>query len=136
MAAEEYECPSCGASVSADATECPKCGEIFDVSVLQPAAAEEPSPKKTSRRERILFYAVVLFVLAGGPGLALGSWLHDVFKIPIIGQAYDAFGWINRLFAAVGLVVLIVGIVLLIVSMRVGRSAFDEDYDIGTPRKT
>ncbi len=135
MADEEYECPSCGASVSADAKECPKCGEIFDATALTPASGEE-RPEVSSRRERILFYAGVLLVLAGGPGIALGSWLHDLLKIPIGGQAYEAFGWINRLVAAVGLVVLIVGIVLLIVSMRVGKSAFDEDYDVGTPKKT
>jgi len=135
MADESYECPSCGASVSADATECPKCGEIFDASAVQ-AASKEESPKKSSRRERFLFYAGVLAVLAGGPGLALGSWLHDVLRISIIGDAFDAFGWVNRLFAAVGLVILIVGIVFLILSMRLGKSEFDEDYDIGTPRKT
>lgn len=135
MADEEYECPSCGASVSADAKECPKCGEIFDAAAVEPAA-EVADAKATSRRERILFYAGVVFVLAGGPGIALGSWLHDVLKIPVIGNAYDAFGWLNRLVAAIGLVLLIVGIVLLIVSMRVSRSAFDEDYDVGTPGKT
>ncbi len=135
MASEEYECPSCGATVSADAKECPKCGEIFEAAALQPAATEE-SPKKSSRRERLLFYAGVLLVLAGGPGIALGSWLHDILKIPILGEAYEAFGWLNRMFAATGLVVLIVGIVLLIVSMRLGKSTFEEDYDVGTPRKT
>ena len=135
MASEEYECPSCGATVSADAAECPKCGEIFEASALQPAPTEDV-PKESSRRERILFYAGVLLVLAGGPGMALGSWLHDIFRIPILGEAYEAFGWLNRLFAASGLVVLIVGIVLLIVSMRLGKSAFEEDYDVGTPRKT
>ena len=28
--AEEYECPSCGATVSAEATACPECGEVFE----------------------------------------------------------------------------------------------------------
>ncbi len=135
MADEEYECPSCGASVSADAKECPKCGEIFDAAAIEPPA-EEAGAKGASRRERLLFYAGVVFILAGGPGIALGSWLHDILKLPLIGQAYDAFGWLNRLVAGIGLVVLIVGIVLLIVSMRLGRSAFDEDYDVGTPGKT
>jgi RNA polymerase subunit RPABC4/transcription elongation factor Spt4 len=28
--AEEYECPSCGATVSAEATACTECGEVFE----------------------------------------------------------------------------------------------------------
>ena len=134
MAVEVYECPSCGASVDKEATECPKCGEIFEASALQVDAKE--TPKAAGRRERMLFYAGVLLVLAGGPGIAVGSWLHDLLRIPIGGNAFDAFGWVNRLVAAVGLVVLIVGIVLLILSMRLGSAASEEDYDVGLPRKS
>jgi len=130
MAVEVYECPSCGASVAKEATECPKCGEIFEASALQVDA------KTSGRRERLLFYAGVLLVLAGGPGIAVGSWLHDLLRIPLGGSAFDAFGWLNRLVAAVGLVILIVGIVLLILSMRLGSAAGEEDYDVGIPRKS
>jgi len=134
MAVEEYECPSCGASVEKDATECPKCGEIFEASALQ--VDEKERPRATGGRERMLFYAGVLLVLAGGPGIAVGSWLHDILHIPLGGSAYDSFGWLNRLVAAVGLVILIVGIVLLILSMRLGSTAGDDDYDVGMPRKS
>ena len=134
MAVEVYECPSCGASVDKDATECPKCGEIFEASALQ--VDEKEPPKATGGRERMLFYAGVLLVLAGGPGIAVGSWLHDILHIPLGGSAYESFGWLNRLVAAVGLVILIVGIVLLILSMRLGSTAGDEDYDVGMPRKS
>ena len=134
MAVEVYECPSCGASVDKEATECPKCGEIFEATALQ--VEETKAPGTAGRRERLLFYAGVLLVLAGGPGIAVGSWLHDLLRIPIGGSAFDAFGWVNRLVAAVGLVILIVGIVLLILSMRLGSVAADEDYDVGIPRKS
>jgi hypothetical protein len=134
MAVEVYECPSCGASVDKEATECPKCGEIFEASALQVDAKE--GSKTSGRRERLLFYAGVLLVLAGGPGIAVGSWLHDLLRIPIGGNAFDVFGWVNRLVAAVGLVILIVGIVLLILSMRLGSAAAEEDYDVGMPRKS
>ena len=125
------ECPSCGAEVPLDAKECPSCGEIFSEELLQ--ATEESTEAKPSRMEKILFYAGLVLVLLGGPGIALGSWLHDVFQIPIIGQAYETFGWLNRLFAAAGLVVLLVGIVLLILSLRLVRPSFD--YDVGAPKK-
>jgi ribosomal protein L40E len=125
------ECPSCGAEVALDAKECPKCGEIFSEELLQ--AAPEEDEAKPSRLEKLLFYGGVILILAGGPGLALGSWLHDVLRINIIGDAFDAFGWVNRLFAAAGLVVLLVGIVLLILSLRLVKPSFD--YDVGSPKK-
>ena len=128
MAVEVYECPSCGASVAEDATECPKCGEIFEASALQ-VDAKKPRAGKSGRRERLLF-------LAGGPGIAVGSWLHDVLRIPIGGNAFTEFGWLNRTVAATGLVVLIVGIVLVVLSMRLGTAGLDDDYDVGTPRRT
>lgn len=135
MPSEVYECPSCGSPVDADARECPKCGEIFDASVLQVDASKGP-PEKTAFGGRFLFYVGVTLVLAGGPGIALGSFLHDLFRIPIVGQAYEAFGSVNRFVAAIGLVVLVVGIVLLILSMRLGPVQFEDDYDVGAPRNT
>lgn len=125
------ECPSCGAEVPLDAKECPNCGEIFAEELLQEAGEEREA--KPAKLEKAMFYGGLLLVLAGGPGLALGSWLHDVLQIPIFGDAYEVFGSLNRLFAAVGLLVLLVGIVLLILSLRIVRPAFD--YDVGTPKK-
>jgi len=126
------ECPSCGAEVPIDAQECPNCGEIFSEDLLQTPETEE-TPAKGSKLEKAMFFGGLLLVLAGGPGLALGSWLHDVLHIPIFGDAYSVFGSLNRLFAAVGLVVLLVGIVLLILSLRLVRPSFD--YDVGAPKK-
>lgn len=123
------ECPSCGAEVPLDAKECPSCGEIFSEDLLQ-TAEEEPKPSKL---EKVMFYGGVVLVLLGGPGIALGSWLHDVLHIPIIGTAYATFGPLNRLFAAAGLLVLLAGIILLILSLRFVRPSFD--YDVGTPKK-
>jgi len=61
--------------------------------------------------------------------MALGSWLHDVLKIPIGGEAYEAFGWVNKLFASAGLLILIVGILLLILSLR-RTAVVVEEYDL------
>ncbi len=130
-AAEVAECPSCGNEVPLDAKECPNCGEIFSEDLL--AAEPEATEAKPSRLEKILFYGGLALVILGGPGIALGSWLHDVLRIPIGGDAYEAFGWLNRAFAAGGLVVLLVGIVLLILSIRLVRPTFD--YDVGAPKK-
>jgi uncharacterized membrane protein YidH (DUF202 family) len=98
--------------VALDAAECPNCGEIFEAEALVAGTGEG------AHREKFLFYVGVLLVILGGPGIALGSYLHDVLRIPVGGQAYDAFGYVNRFVTAIGLVVLIVGIVLLILSLR------------------
>ncbi len=125
------ECPSCGAEVALDAKECPNCGEIFSEDLLQ--VTESDGETKPARLEKWLFLGGLLLVILGGPGIALGSWLHDVLQIPVIGDAYATFGPLNRLFAALGLLVLLVGIVLLILSLRVVRPTFD--YDVGSPKK-
>lgn len=131
------ECPSCGARVAMDAAECPRCGELFAEEALPPEPAEgedsAPDEKRIGFREKLLFYLGVALILLGGPGIALGSWLHDVLRVPV-GEydAFDAFGSVNRLVSALGLIVLIVGIVMLILSLRLSRS--DVEYDIGSPK--
>jgi hypothetical protein len=82
-------------------------------------------------REKLLFYMGIFLILLGGPGIALGSWLHDTLRIGIGEyQAFDVFGPWNRLVAAVGLIVLIVGIVFLILSLRLSRpSEVEKELD-------
>jgi|GEM_PF-5411617 len=132
------ECPSCSAVVSLDATECPRCGELFatEAPAAEPArAAEAEEPKaKGGFREKLLFYMGILLILLGGPAIALGSWLHDILRIPF-GEytAFDVFGPVNRLVSALGLIVLIVGIVFLVLSLRLSRPA-EGEYDVGAPR--
>ncbi len=143
------ECPTCKAIVSIEATECPQCGELFEQEgspaervVEPPAAVEAPDDEnaaettKTGFREKFLFYAGIFLILLGGPGIALGSWLHDQLRIGF-GEftAFDAFGPWNRLVTAVGLIVLIVGIVFLILSLRFSRPS-DVERDLSALRES
>jgi hypothetical protein len=141
----QAECPTCSAIIPLDAKECPNCGEIFVDDPVEPSSREiaageervelpegptvEEEVVTAGRREKILFYLSIMLILLGGPGIALGSWLHDILRIPILGDTYDAFGWMNKLFASAGLLVLIVGIILLILSLR-RTTAVVEDYDL------
>ncbi|MFQ6128351.1 MAG: hypothetical protein ACE5QW_05570 [Thermoplasmata archaeon] len=93
---------------------------------------EEEVAYEEGKRERLLFWLGLVLVFFGG-FFSLGSFAHDWFKIPIIGEAYYAFGWINRLFATAGLVALIVGIVFLILSLRLTKVVSEEDYEVGAP---
>lgn len=130
VASEMGRCPTCSASIPLESRECPECGEDFtgDISVLE----EEEEAYEEGRRERILFWIGLILVFLGG-FFSLGSFAHDWFKIPVIGEAFDAFGWVNRIFATAGLVILIIGIVLLILSMRLTRVVSEEDYEVGAP---
>jgi len=143
------ECPTCKAVVPIDAVECPECGELFeqDTSTEQPentALAGEETPEadpsadgtKTGFREKFLFYTGIFLILLGGPGIALGSWLHDTMRISV-GEfnAFDVFGPWNRLVTAIGLIVLIVGIVFLILSLRFSRPS-DVEKDLNALRES
>jgi len=143
------ECPTCKATVPLDAPECPQCGELFETeapaggavaspssaSVEDSASDDEEIKEKTGFREKFLFYAGIFLILLGGPGIALGSWLHDELRISV-GEftAFDAFGPWNRLVTAIGLIVLIVGIVCLILSLRFSRPS-DVEKDLNALRQ-
>jgi len=130
------ECPTCGSTIPLDAEECPDCGEIFSLEDVEIKPGGEVV-EKGGRREKLLFYLGMILILVGGPGVALGSWLHDWFRIPFPGpeySSYDVFGPINRFVAVLGLVVLIIGIIFLILSLRASKVVTDEDYEVGIER--
>lgn len=144
------ECPTCKAIVPIEAMECPQCGELFEQEVAadapvdaRPAAASEESEgdedlekTKTGFREKFLFYTGIFLILLGGPVIALGSWLHDALRIGLAEfNAFDVFGPWNRLVTAIGLIVLIVGIVFLILSLRFSRPA-DVEKDLKALRES
>ncbi len=138
-------CPTCNATIPLDAAECPSCGELFaeeaaesavsEATVAEAAPPEAITPEEVEevvtagKREKILFYMSIVLILLGGPGIAMGSWLHDILRIPLIGETYEAFGWINKMFASAGLLILIVGIILLILSLR-RTTVVVEEYDL------
>ncbi len=92
------------------------------------APASSPSNLPVERvpgfREKFLYYAGIALILLGGPGMALGSWLHDVLRISFLGYtSFDVFGPVNRLVVGLGLVVMAAGIVFLVLSLRLSRPA-------------
>lgn len=105
-------CPMCGTTVPEGEDECPKCGEPFTPEALNAAV------KKEMKGSKWLFLTGLILVLIGGPGVALGSWLHDLLRVTVAGyDNFDSFGWANRLVSVVGIIILVVGIILLILSL-------------------
>jgi hypothetical protein len=113
----------CGSNVPDDAEECPKCGEPFTAEALA------STTEKAERGSKGLFIAGVILCLLGGPGVALGSYIHDVLGISIAGyDNFESFGWANQLVSTVGIIILVVGIILLILSLpRIQRDEPDSD---------
>jgi hypothetical protein len=105
-------CPMCGASVPEEAIECLNCGEPFSPEAFESRETEE------EKKSKWLFWFGLTLALIGGPGVALGSYLHDLLQIPIADyDNFDSFGWANQLVAVVGIVILVIGIILLILSL-------------------
>ncbi len=77
-------------------------------------------PPRSLRRDRFLFHTGIVLVLVGGPGLLVATFAHDALRIPVIGDAYDGFGWVNETFLALGLVLVAVGVVLAFLGLRGG----------------
>ena len=122
-------CPMCGTAVLADAIECPSCGEPFSPEAFELKEASE------NKKSRVLFYSGVILVLVGGPGVAFGSWLHDWLQIPIANyDNFDSFGWANKLVATVGIIILVIGIILLILSLpRIKSEETIKDEELTKP---
>jgi len=115
----------CGTIVPDGVDECPKCGEPFTPEALNAGLTKEEKGSKW------LFVAGVILVLIGGPGIALGSWLHDILRVTIAGyDNFESFGWANRLVSSVGIIILVAGIILLILSLPKSRKSDPEDEEI------
>ncbi len=129
------ECPSCHAGVSLEAMECPRCGEQFEAESPDRETAESGSRRhRPGFRERFLFYVGIALILLGGPGIALGSWLHDVLRLSFLNyNSFDVFGAANRLVVAVGLIVSIVGVVCFILSLRLSHPP-EDDVEVAAAR--
>jgi hypothetical protein len=117
-------CPTCGEEVDPAATECPKCGEAFAIEVAETHEDEE----KGSKRLTYLFWAGLVLIILGGPGIAIGSLVHDVLKInfPAGYDSWETFGWVNRMTSAGGLILLLVGLALLVIAITKRRP---EEYE-------
>ncbi|MCK5309287.1 MAG: zinc ribbon domain-containing protein [Thermoplasmata archaeon] len=123
---EATTCPMCGEPVPANAIECPNCEEPFSPEAFEIIESDE-------KKSKFLFWLGLILVLVGGPGIALGSWLHDLLKVPIATyDNFDSFGWVNQLVSTVGIIILVIGIIMLILSLPKLRPDDEEEETIIT----
>ena len=91
---------------------------------------EEAKKKRITKasllRDRIAFYLSLVLIVLGGLYFALGSYLHDLLRVPVVGTAFTVFGPVNVLYALVGAVILFVGLALFAASIRGGALSAEE----------
>jgi hypothetical protein len=114
---DDEKCPYCGLELQVDEEEEMATNDPLAVEAQESDSSINPENLK---RDRVLFYSGVLLIIAGGPGMAFASWLHDLLRVPIVGESFQAFGWINIIVAVAGFIVLFLGIVFLVLSLRGG----------------
>ena len=101
---------------------------------------EEAKKKRITKasllRDRIAFYLSLTLIVLGGLYFALGSYLHDLLRVPVVGTAFTVFGPVNVLYALVGAVILFVGFALFVVSIRGGTLSAEEAEQLNAEGET
>ncbi|MFQ5883729.1 MAG: hypothetical protein ACE5IO_01355 [Thermoplasmata archaeon] len=92
--------------------------ELLDtVSVSASRSKVEPETNVSHRKKGNFYWRLGLFLIViGAIGFVGFSVLHDVFRIPIIGEAFDEFGKVNRLAVILGVMFQVFGIAFLFLS--------------------
>ncbi len=92
--------------------------------------------KASLLRDRIVFYLSLTLIVLGGLYFALGSYLHDLLRVPVVGTAFTVFGPVNVLYALVGAVILFVGFALFVASIRGGTLSAEEVEQLNAEGET
>ncbi len=87
-------------------------------------------------RDRIVFYLSLTLIVLGGLYFALGSYLHDLLRVPVVGTAFTVFGPVNVFYALVGAVILFVGFALFVASIRGGTLSAEEVEQLNAEGET
>jgi len=90
-------------------------------SVQAAARVSSTRPPRPRRSHRVIFYAGGVNVAFGGAVLVFGSFLHDFFRVPFIGESYDVFGPLNLFAAQLGALFVVLGVVAMMAAARRGR---------------
>ena len=85
------------------------------------ARAASNRPRRPPRSHRVVFYVGGMNVAFGGAVLLLGSFLHDFFRVPFVGQSYEAYGPLNLFAAQLGAVFVALGLAAMAAASRRGR---------------
>jgi hypothetical protein len=109
----EEGCPICGSKLfsveSGDLVSCDDCGNVY-------IRKEYVGPCK--QNWKLKFWVGLIFIIVGDIGVALGSYVHNIYRWSPLGDLYLGYGWMDQAFGVVGIVLFIVGLILFAWSFK------------------
>lgn len=106
-------CPICGSgSFTVESGDLVSCGDCGNVYIRKEYGGAEQSWKWK-------FWVGLVFIIVGDIGVALGSYVHNVFQWSPLGpNPYLGYGWLDQLVGIVGIVLFLVGLLLFAWSFK------------------
>jgi hypothetical protein len=105
-------CPLCGSKTytkeSGDLVSCGDCGNVYVHKDFEPEG----------QNWKWKFWVGLIFILVGNVGVALGSYIHNVFKWSPLGKMYLGYGWFDQTVGAIGIILFILGLLLFAWSFK------------------
>ena len=105
-------CPLCGSKSytkeSGDLVSCSGCGNVYVKKDFEPEG----------QNWKWKFWIGLVFILVGNVGVALGSYIHNVFRWSPLGRMYLGYGWLDQMVGVVGIVIFILGLILFAWSFK------------------
>jgi uncharacterized OB-fold protein len=109
-------CPVCGSKEftveSGDMVSCAECGNVYIKKEF------EGVPQQSWKWK---FWVGFVFVVIGDIGVALGSYVHNIYRWSPLGDLYLGYGWIDQLVGILGIVIFILGLILFAWSFKRDR---------------
>jgi RNA polymerase subunit RPABC4/transcription elongation factor Spt4 len=106
-------CPICNSvkfSVeSGDLVSCDDCGNVY---------IKKEYVGVCKQNWKFKFWVGLIFIIVGDIGIALGSYVHNVFRWSPLGDLYLGYGWMDQLTGILGVVLFIVGLILFAWSFK------------------
>ncbi|MCJ2669435.1 MAG: hypothetical protein KAS60_08285 [Thermoplasmata archaeon] len=92
--------------------------DLLDTDPLLTGRAEAEADENSDGRRvgRFYWHTGLILIVVGVVGFVGFSLLHDIFEIPIAGEAFDEFGSINQLAVLLGVILQAFGITFLFLS--------------------
>lgn len=110
-------CPICGSKKfsveSGDLVSCDDCGNVY-------IKKEELLPPE--HNWKLKFWVGLIFIIIGDIGVALGSYVHNVYRWSPLGDLYLGYGWLDQAVGIVGIVLFILGLILFAWSFKRDRT--------------
>ncbi len=106
-------CPICGSQLftveSGDLVSCDDCGNVY---------IRKEYVGLCKQSWKLKFWVGLIFIIVGDIGVALGSYVHNIYRWSPLGDLYLGYGWMDQLFGVIGVVLFIVGLILFAWSFK------------------